>query len=119
MLKDLINSIYYAQFMGLIVALRKSSDAQNYFQLQLRYDIVLAQAVTLVATSLLNNIEQSSKEELEAWERHGPFVSFFGLLSCYGDERGMIEDMREIFSVFFGRVRFCFTPLSSTVIIQF
>jgi hypothetical protein len=47
MLLDLINSLYYAQFMGLIVSLRKPSDAQNYFQLQLRYDIVLAQAITL------------------------------------------------------------------------
>lgn len=42
-------------------------------------------------------------------------VSFFGLLSCYGDERGMIEDMREIWSVFYGRVRFCFTGLNSSV----
>jgi hypothetical protein len=53
--------------MGLIVALRKAQDAQNYFQLQLRYDIVLAQAITLIATCLLNNIEQSTKQELEDW----------------------------------------------------
>lgn len=115
MLRDLVNSLYYAQFMGLIVALRKASDAQNYFQLQLRYDIVLAQAITLISTCLLNNIEQSTKEEMESWERHGPFVSFFGLLSCYGDERAMMEDMKEIWTVFYGRVRFCFTPLNSTV----
>jgi hypothetical protein len=72
MLKDLVNSIYYAQFMSLIVSLRKPSDAQNYFQFQLRYDIVLAQAITLISTCLLNNIEQSTKQELELWERYGP-----------------------------------------------
>ncbi|KAI6239101.1 Type I inositol 3,4-bisphosphate 4-phosphatase [Aphelenchoides fujianensis] len=89
---------------GLIVALRKAPDAQMYFQLQLRYDIVLSQAITLIATCLLTNVESSTKEQLLLWEKVGPFVSFFGFLSCYSDERGMIEDMREIWSVFYGRV---------------
>ncbi|KAI6215412.1 hypothetical protein M3Y94_00382500 [Aphelenchoides besseyi] len=115
MLKDLVTSINYGQFMSLIVALRKSTDAQMYFQIQLRYDIVLSQAITLIATCLLTNIESSTKEQLLNWERVGPFVSFFGFLSCYSDERGMMEDMREIWSVFYGRVRFCFTSLNSTV----
>jgi hypothetical protein len=115
MLRNLINSIYYAQFMGLIIASRNPADIQIYFQLQLRYDIVMAQAITIISTCLLNNIDLSTKEELESWTKYGPFVSFYGLLTCITDEKSMVEDMREIWSpeVFHDNVRFRFT--SSTV----
>lgn len=115
MLHRLVDSLRLAQLLGLIVALRKPADAQNYFDIQLRYDMIISQAVTLVATCLLTSIETYNKQQLAAWAERGPLVSFFGFLSCYGDERGMMEDMREVWSVFPGRVRFRFVPVGSSV----
>lgn len=113
MLLKLVDSLCLGQLLALIVALRKQTDAQNYFHIQLRYDMIISQAITLVSTCLLTTIETSTPEELQIWTSRGPLVTFFGFLSCYGDERGMMEDMREIFSVFYGRVKFRFIDVSS------
>lgn len=109
MLRGLIKSIYYAQFMGLILASKNPVEIYKHIQLKLRYDIILTQAITIVSTCLLNNIDQSTKQKLEdSWTKYGPIVSYYGLLTCHNDEKGMVEDMHEIWSVFHDHVRFQF-----------
>ena len=115
MLRDLVSALYYGQLMGLIVALRQASTAELYFHAQLRSEIVTAQAITIVTTCLLTMLEQYSREELAtSWERYGPFCAIFGFLSCYGDEKAMLEDARDVWSTLYGRVRFAFAAQNSS-----
>ncbi|KAI6204240.1 hypothetical protein M3Y94_00649900 [Aphelenchoides besseyi] len=102
-LKELVRTI--SQEESMYLALQRPPNAQLYFHIQLRYDVVLSQAITVIATCLLANVENSRNEQLVNWK---PFVSFFGFLSYHKNEKGMIEDMQEIWSVFHDRVRFCF-----------
>lgn len=129
-LLQLVDSLMLAQLLGLVLALRKQSDSQLFFHLQQRQDFVLSQAVTVVCTALLASIERLSVESLTAWDSVPPLFTFFSFLSCtfhaacfsvkmaylgHGDERGMIEDMNEIWTTFPGRVMFRFMAASSSV----
>ncbi|CAD5217073.1 unnamed protein product [Bursaphelenchus okinawaensis] len=114
MILKLIDSLFYGQLLGVIVALRKQSDASTYFHMQIRHDMIMSQAVTLISTCLLTALETLSADKIAIWQRIDPLVTYFGFLSCYGDERGMMEDMREIWSVFYGRVQFKFIEANST-----
>ncbi|CAG9538548.1 unnamed protein product [Cercopithifilaria johnstoni] len=113
-LLQLTESLLDAQLLGLVLALRKSSDCQLYFHIQLRSDLVLSQAVTIVTTGLLALLEQESAE-LPDWSTIAPLVTVFSFLSCYGDERGMMEDARECWASLHDRVLFKFLHATSSV----
>lgn len=118
-LLHVVESILKAQSLSLVVACRKSSDCQSYFGIQLRHDILLAQTVTIVTTALLTALQTYDTQQLStcSWTLGSvPLISCFSFLSCYGDERGMIEDMFEIWSNFYNYVQFRFIPSTSAVI---
>uniref|UniRef100_A0A915D7L3 Uncharacterized protein n=1 Tax=Ditylenchus dipsaci TaxID=166011 RepID=A0A915D7L3_9BILA len=87
-LLQLVENLLLAQLLSLVVAFRKSSDCQTFYHIQLRSDLLLSQSVTLIATGLLANLE-NSVAKLSNWP---PLVNSFSFLSCYGDEKGMMED---------------------------
>ncbi|KAL4002408.1 hypothetical protein ACH3XW_3330 [Acanthocheilonema viteae] len=111
---QLTESLLDAQLLGLVLALKKSSDCQLYFHIQLRSDLVLSQAITIVTTGLLALLEQESAE-LPDWSTTAPLVTVFSFLSCYGDERGMMEDARECWISLHDRVLFRFLHTTSSV----
>ncbi|KAM3724595.1 Inositol polyphosphate-4-phosphatase type I [Dirofilaria immitis] len=113
-LLQLTESLLDAQLLGLVLALKKSSDCQLYFHIQLRSDLVLSQAVTIVTTGLLALLEQESIE-LPDWSTISPLVTVFSFLSCYGDERGMMEDAKECWASLHDRVLFKFLHATSSV----
>lgn len=111
-LLNLVQNLLLAQNLSLIVAFRKPQDCQTFFHVQLRLDLLLSQSVTLVTTALLMALENN----INAFQINiPPLLTYFSFLSCYKDERGMIEDMYEIFSNFYGLVQFRFIPSGSTV----
>lgn len=113
-LLNLVKSLLLAQNLALIVALRKPNDCQTFFNIQLRLDILLSQSITLVTTMLLTALENNPS----AFQPNiPPLFTYFSFLSCYKEEKGMIEDMFEIFSNFYGFVQFRFIPSGSTVIV--
>lgn len=61
-------------FTGLVLALKRSSDCQLYFHIQLRSDLVLSQAITIVTTGLLALLEHESAE-LPDWSTIAPLVT--------------------------------------------
>ncbi|VDN05119.1 unnamed protein product [Thelazia callipaeda] len=112
-LLQLTESLLDAQLLGLVLALKRSSDCQLYFNIQLRSDLVLCQAVTTVTTGILAFLEQ--KSEILDWSTISPLVTIFSFLSCYGDERGMMEDARECWAAIQDRVMFKFIQATSSV----
>ncbi|VDM42442.1 unnamed protein product [Toxocara canis] len=108
---QLIDSLLDAQYLGVVLALRRPSDCQLFYHIQLRSDLVLSQAVTTVVTALLTAVER----DVSHWDSFPPLVTVFSLLSCYGDERGMMEDARECWASFQDRVIFKFVQCSSSV----
>ncbi|VDK73844.1 unnamed protein product [Litomosoides sigmodontis] len=113
-LLQLTESLLDAQLLGLVLALKKSSDCQLYFHIQLRSDLVLSQAITIVTTGLLALLEQESSKPPD-WSIVAPLVTVFSFLSCYGDERGMMEDARECWTALHDRVLFKFRHTTSSV----
>ncbi|KAI1729322.1 type I inositol 3,4-bisphosphate 4-phosphatase [Ditylenchus destructor] len=109
-LLHLVESLMLGQLLSLIVAFRKSADCQNFFHTQLRSDLLLSQAVTLVTTALLTNLENSAAAMVCP-----PLVTYFSFLSCYGDERGIMEDMHDIWTNFSNLVQFRFIEAGSSV----
>ncbi|MFH4976730.1 hypothetical protein AB6A40_003439 [Gnathostoma spinigerum] len=108
---QLVESLIDAQLLGLVLALRRPSDCQLFYHIQLRSDLVLSQAVTIVATGLLAFVEEHAKD----WVSNSPLITIFSLLSCYGDERGMLEDAHDCWSSFKNRVTFQFVACASSV----
>uniref|UniRef100_A0A0R3RVL3 PH domain-containing protein n=1 Tax=Elaeophora elaphi TaxID=1147741 RepID=A0A0R3RVL3_9BILA len=113
-LLQLTESLLDAQLLGLVLALKRSNDCQLYFHIQLRSDLVLSQAITIVTTGLLALLEQELAE-LPDWSTIAPLVTVFSFLSCYGDERGMMEDARECWASLHDRVLFKFLHVTSSV----
>lgn len=114
-LLQLIDGLMLAQLYGLMLALQKPLDCQTYFHSQLRSDMILSQAATIVSTSLLAALERSTPEAIATWESYSPLVTIFSFLSCHADEKGMLEDMSELWSSFYNRVKFRFIPTTSSV----
>lgn len=114
-LLHLIDGLLLAQLYGLMLALQKPLDCQTYFHIQLRFDMVLSQAITIVSTALLAALERSSQEAITTWDSYSPLVTIFSFLSCHADEKGMLEDMSELWSSFYNRVKFKFVPTASSV----
>lgn len=113
-LLNLVKNLLLAQTLSLIVALRKPNDCQTFFNIQLRLDILLSQSITLVTTMILTTLENNPN----AFKPNiPPLLTYFSFLSCHKDEKGMIEDMFEIFSNFYGLVQFRFIQSGSTVIL--
>ncbi|TKR64344.1 hypothetical protein L596_024898 [Steinernema carpocapsae] len=117
----LVQAMLDAQLIGIIVALCKPKDLQLNFQLQLRSDSLVSQTATVVATALLTAIERhvavynKSPSTMTQWESLPPLLVIFGFLSCYGDEKGMLEDMRDAYAIIGDRVRFRFVTATSSV----
>uniref|UniRef100_A0A1I7ZPN7 PH domain-containing protein n=1 Tax=Steinernema glaseri TaxID=37863 RepID=A0A1I7ZPN7_9BILA len=116
----LVQSMLDAQLIGIIVALCKPKDLQLHFQLQLRSDSLVSQTTTIVATALLTAIERhvaanKTPSVMSQWETFPPLLVVFGFLSCYGDEKGMLEDMRDAYGLVGDRVRFRFVTATSSV----
>ncbi|KAK6101402.1 hypothetical protein QQG55_4480 [Brugia pahangi] len=111
---QLTENLLDAQLLGLVLALKKSNDCQLYFHIQLRSDLVLSQAITIVTTGLLALLEQELTE-LPDWSIISPLVTVFSFLSCYGDERGMMEDAGECWASLHDRVLFKFLHSTSSV----
>uniref|UniRef100_A0A915AMW7 PH domain-containing protein n=1 Tax=Parascaris univalens TaxID=6257 RepID=A0A915AMW7_PARUN len=108
---QLIDSLLDAQYLGLVLALQRPADCQLFYHIQLRSDLVLSQAVTIVVTALLN----AAQSDISEWDSYPPLITVFSLLSCYGDERGMMEDARECWASLQDRVVFKFVQCSSSV----
>uniref|UniRef100_A0A915PT39 PH domain-containing protein n=1 Tax=Setaria digitata TaxID=48799 RepID=A0A915PT39_9BILA len=113
-LLQLTESLLDAQLLGLVLALKRSSDCQLYFHIQLRSDLVLSQSITIVTTGLLALLEQGPAE-LPDWSTVPPLVTVFSFLSCYGDERGMMEDAKDCWASLHDRVLFRFLHSTSSV----
>ncbi|KAK0420803.1 hypothetical protein QR680_014899 [Steinernema hermaphroditum] len=117
----LVQSLLDAQLIGIIVALCKPKDLLLNFQLQLRSDSLVAQTVTIVATALLTAIERHAAANnktpsiMTQWEHLPPLLVVFGFLSCHGDEKGMLEDMRDAYGMVGDKVRFRFVTATSSV----
>uniref|UniRef100_A0A914CBN2 Uncharacterized protein n=1 Tax=Acrobeloides nanus TaxID=290746 RepID=A0A914CBN2_9BILA len=114
-LLHLIDGLLLAQLYGLMLALQKPLDCQTYFHIQLRFDMVLSQAITIVSTALLAALERSSQEAITTWDSYSPLVTIFSFLSCHADEKGMLEDMSELWPSFYNRVKFKFVPTASSI----
>lgn len=80
-----------------------------------RFDMVLSQAITIVSTALMAALERSVPEGIAAWASYSPLVTIFSFLSCHKDEKGMLEDMSELWASFYNRVKFRFIPATSSV----
>uniref|UniRef100_A0A0K0E8D4 PH domain-containing protein n=1 Tax=Strongyloides stercoralis TaxID=6248 RepID=A0A0K0E8D4_STRER len=115
-LLHLSQSILQAQLYSLLYALNKGSISQAYYQLQLRSDFVFSQAVTILTTAILTKIERSqTPDEISFWDIYPPIVTFFGFLSCYGDEKGMMEDFKDVCNSLNEKVVFKFIPHTSSI----
>uniref|UniRef100_A0A0N5CAK9 PH domain-containing protein n=1 Tax=Strongyloides papillosus TaxID=174720 RepID=A0A0N5CAK9_STREA len=115
-LLHLSQSILQAQLYSLLYALNKGSISQAYYQLQLRSDFVFSQAVTILTTAILTRIERcQNNEEISFWDYYPPMVTFFGFLSCYGDEKGMMEDFKDVCNSLNEKVVFKFVPHTSSI----
>ncbi|VDD87449.1 unnamed protein product [Enterobius vermicularis] len=107
---QLVETVLDALYLGLVTALRRSTDSQLFYHLQARGDLAFSQAVTIVATGILTALEG----EVSDWIKH-PFITVFSFLSCHGDEKGMLEDARDCWTLLPDRVEFKFVQCSSSV----
>lgn len=57
--------------LGLVLALQRPADCQLFYHIQLRSDLVLSQAVTVVVTALLNAAQSDTSE----WDSYPPLVT--------------------------------------------
>uniref|UniRef100_A0A0N4ZXE9 PH domain-containing protein n=1 Tax=Parastrongyloides trichosuri TaxID=131310 RepID=A0A0N4ZXE9_PARTI len=115
-LLHLSQSILQAQLYSLLYALNKAPISQAYYQLQLRSDFVFSQAVTILTTAILTKIERcQTSKEINFWDNYPPIITFFGFLSCYGDEKGMMEDFKDICNGLNEKVVFKFIYHTSSI----
>ncbi|CAJ0941999.1 unnamed protein product, partial [Mesorhabditis belari] len=111
---ELCNTLSECLLLSFIRSLNRGKAITPYFHVQLRTDFVLSQAITIVATALLVRIQQG-------WPVDGngnalpPLLIIFSWLSPYGDEKGMIEDATEAWSLLGQIVSFRFVPAPSTL----
>ncbi|KAI3413531.1 hypothetical protein GPALN_011021 [Globodera pallida] len=115
-LHGLTASLLSGQALALVQSLRKPSDCQTFFHLQLRSDALLSMVVTLVTTSLLTALYGPTTDIGTFWAHSPPLVTMFSFLSCYGDENGMLEDAFEMWHQFSAVVSFRFVKMSSSVL---
>ncbi|GMT20191.1 hypothetical protein PFISCL1PPCAC_11488, partial [Pristionchus fissidentatus] len=92
-LLSLCSSLIDAQQLGRLRSLARSADAAIYVHIVLRADFVFSQASTIAATAVMSRLQQS-------WPMNGDkpadlLLLVWSWISCYGDERGMIEDATE------------------------
>uniref|UniRef100_A0A7E4W547 PH domain-containing protein n=1 Tax=Panagrellus redivivus TaxID=6233 RepID=A0A7E4W547_PANRE len=114
-LLQLVEGLLHSQVLGFATSLRIANDCQTYFQIQLREDLILSQTLTVVATGLLATLDQLPPKEIAKWDVLSPLVTYFSFLSCHANEKGMMEDIFDVWSSFPTQVRFKFIPASSTV----
>ncbi|CAI5445899.1 unnamed protein product [Caenorhabditis angaria] len=107
----LADSILESQLFSLVNSLQKSSLTHTYFQLMLRTDFVVSQAITIGTTAILNRIQKATTTNLTK----DFLLVVFSFLSAYGDEKGMIEDAVEAWKCLEHRVRFRLVRAPSTV----
>lgn len=110
-----VEGLINAQILGLVNALRNPEHCQTYFHALFRKDFVLSQIITVVATSLLTSLDRLPQAEILRWDSVPPLVCYFSFLSCFGDEKGMMEDMFDMWTSFCSQVRFKFIPSGSSV----
>uniref|UniRef100_A0AC35FF36 PH domain-containing protein n=2 Tax=Panagrolaimus sp. PS1159 TaxID=55785 RepID=A0AC35FF36_9BILA len=110
-----VEGLINAQILGLVNALRNPEHCQTYFHAVFRKDFVLSQIITVVATSLLTSLDRLPQAEILRWDSVPPLVCYFSFLSCFGDEKGMMEDMFDMWTSFCSQVRFKFIPSGSSV----
>uniref|UniRef100_A0A0N5B0R7 PH domain-containing protein n=1 Tax=Syphacia muris TaxID=451379 RepID=A0A0N5B0R7_9BILA len=107
---QLVETLLDALYLGLITALRRSSDSQLFYHLQARSDLAFSQAVTIVTTGILVALEG----KISNWIKL-PLITVFSFLSCHGDEKSMLEDARDCWASLSNRVGFKFVLCSSSV----
>lgn len=86
--------------LGLVLCFRKQADCSMFFQMQLRYDILLSQSLTVVCSVLLNFLDNTKIDDEEANNdttvklvtgqnaNISPLlITFFSFLSSYGKEQ--------------------------------
>lgn len=110
-----VEGLINAQVLGLVNALRTPEHCQTYFHILFRKDFVLSQIITVVATSLLTSLDRLPETEILRWDFINPIICYFSFLSCFGDEKGMMEDMFDMWASFSSQVQFKFIPASSSV----
>ena len=114
-LLHVVDGLISSQLLGFVNGLRIPNDCQNYFHIQLREDLVMSQTITVIATALLTSLDQLSESLITRWGLISPMICYFSFLSCHADEKGMLEDIYDIWSTFASQVRFKFIPASSSV----
>uniref|UniRef100_A0AC35UDV0 PH domain-containing protein n=1 Tax=Rhabditophanes sp. KR3021 TaxID=114890 RepID=A0AC35UDV0_9BILA len=115
-LLHLTQSLLHAQIFSILHVMKKLNISQAYYQLQVRSDFVLSQAVTILTTALLSILERcQNKAEIAYWDVYPPLVTFFGFLSCFKDEKGMMEDMKDTMTSLYERVNFRFAKSASSI----
>ncbi|KAL3116125.1 hypothetical protein niasHT_007425 [Heterodera trifolii] len=114
-LHNLTCSLSSGQFLALVQSLRKASDCQTFFHLQLRSDALLSLTVTLAITALLTALYDVTIDTETLWQHSPPLITLFSFLSCYGDENGMLEDSFESWHQFANAVSFRFVKMSSSI----
>ncbi|XP_064636347.1 inositol polyphosphate-4-phosphatase type I A-like isoform X2 [Lineus longissimus] len=72
-----------------------SSNVALWHSIKYRRDVIFSHALTTLITAFITKIRSSIKNGtfLSQIARIGIIASFEGLLSCHGDEMGMLEDM--------------------------
>lgn len=114
-LLHVVDGLINSQILGFVNGLRVPNDCQNYFHIQLREDLVMSQTITVIATALLTSLDQLPEPIIARWDLISPMISYFSFLSCHADEKGMLEDIYDIWSTFTSQVKFKFIPASSSV----
>uniref|UniRef100_A0A914UXV8 PH domain-containing protein n=1 Tax=Plectus sambesii TaxID=2011161 RepID=A0A914UXV8_9BILA len=117
-LRGIIND-WTATFPGVGGAVEEMVHTELHYHCQLRSDVVLSQALTTVCTSVLARIvllpESASLSFIESWPKLGPLFNICSLLSCHGDDKGMMEDMSEAWRLVRQIARFRFVRSFSSV----
>ncbi len=96
----------------------KNDSLRLRYALQLRRDVILSQAVSTVCTGLLANLWLFDERKIDNilmasnWHRSGPLVTIISHLSCYKDEKSMMEDMQEAWRQVGAICRFRLTELT-------
>uniref|UniRef100_A0A183C0F5 PH domain-containing protein n=1 Tax=Globodera pallida TaxID=36090 RepID=A0A183C0F5_GLOPA len=99
-LHGLTASLLSGQALALVQSLRKPSDCQTFFHLQLRSDALLSMVVTLVTTSLLTALYGLTTDIGTFWAHSPP----------------LLEDAFEMWHQFSAVVSFRFVKMSSSVL---